>query len=79
MIEEHAGKAKEATRALIAVIKSCEGPYDERIMDPLNDFLSATADFKSYSLPEAKPPCKMVDPENVAELVDLLKNEARVL
>lgn len=36
-------------------------------------------DFMSFSLPEAKPPCKMVDPENVKELVDLLRNEAKVL
>lgn len=36
-------------------------------------------DFMSFSLPEAKPPCKMVEPENVAGLVDLLKNEAKVL
>jgi hypothetical protein len=47
MLEEKALKAKEATSALLTLIKSCEGPYDERIMDSLNDFLSATADFKS--------------------------------
>ncbi len=39
----------------------------------------ASSEFKSFSLPKAKPPCKMVDPENVSELVDLLKNEAKVL
>lgn len=47
------------------------------VVDPIE--AEVTTEFQSYSLPEAKPPCKMVDPENVAELVDLLKNEAKVL
>ncbi len=33
----------------------------------------------SFELPTPKPPCKMVDPGNVSELVDLLQNEAKVL
>ncbi|NCB07747.1 MAG: electron transfer flavoprotein beta subunit/FixA family protein [Bacteroidia bacterium] len=36
-------------------------------------------DFVSFELPKPKPPCKMVDAENVAELVALLQNEAKVL
>lgn len=32
-----------------------------------------------FELPKAKPPCKMVDPEQVKDLVDLLQNEAKVL
>jgi len=36
-------------------------------------------DFVKFELPAPKPPCKMVDAENVAELVDLLQNEAKVL
>jgi len=36
-------------------------------------------DFIQFELPAPKPPCKMVDAENVAELVDLLQNEAKVL
>ncbi len=39
----------------------------------------ALSKFISFSLPLAKPPCKMVDPDNVKELVDLLMNEAKVL
>jgi len=35
--------------------------------------------FTSFELPNPKPPCKMIDPENVKELVDLLQNEANVL
>ncbi len=36
-------------------------------------------DFVGFELPAPKPPCKMVDADNVAELVDLLQNEAKVL
>ena len=32
-----------------------------------------------YELPKPKPPCKMIDPENVQELVDLLQNEAKII
>ncbi|MBN2775816.1 MAG: electron transfer flavoprotein subunit beta/FixA family protein [Prolixibacteraceae bacterium] len=41
--------------------------------------ISANAEFKSFGLPQPKAPCKMVDPANVAELVSLLQNEAKVL
>lgn len=40
---------------------------------------SPLTEFESYELPQAKPPCKMIDPENVKELVDLLQNEAKVI
>ena len=36
-------------------------------------------EFVDYELPQAKPPCKMIDSENVQELVDLLQNEAKVI
>jgi electron transfer flavoprotein beta subunit len=35
--------------------------------------------YNNFSLPAPKPPCKMVDADNVGELVNLLKNEAKVL
>ena len=41
-----------------------------------NDALTA---FQSYSLPAAKTACKMIDPENMDELVELLHNEAKVI
>ena len=41
--------------------------------------VDALSDFVSFELPTPKPPCKMVDAENIAELVDLLQNEAKVL
>lgn len=36
-------------------------------------------EFVDFELPQAKPPCKMIDPEHVQELVDLLQNEAKVI
>ena len=36
-------------------------------------------EFASYELPAPKAACKMVDAENVKELVDLLKNEAKAI
>lgn len=36
-------------------------------------------EFVSYALPQAKAACKMVDPENMKELVNLLHTEAKVL
>ncbi len=41
--------------------------------------VESLTEFVAFELPAAKPPCKMVDAENVAELVDLLQNEAKVL
>ena len=41
-----------------------------------NDALTA---FETYSLPAAKTACKMIDPENMDELVQLLHNEAKVI
>lgn len=35
--------------------------------------------YEEYQLPEPKAPCRMVDADNVKELVDLLQNEAKVL
>lgn len=32
-----------------------------------------------YSLPDAKSECKYIDPENAAELINLLRNEAKVI
>lgn len=37
------------------------------------------ADYVGFELPQPKPPCKMVDAENVVSLVELLQNEAKVL
>lgn len=34
--------------------------------------------YEHFDLPQPKPPCKMIDPDNVKELVTLLQNEAKV-
>jgi electron transfer flavoprotein beta subunit len=39
----------------------------------------ALTEFVSYELPPAKAACRMVDADNVKELVDLLHNEAKVI
>ena len=36
-------------------------------------------EYDSFELPQPKPPCRMVNADNVEELVDLLQNEAKVL
>lgn len=50
---------------------------------PLNVVEGAAVDtlteFVSYELPQAKAACKLVDPENMKELVNLLHTEAKVI
>jgi electron transfer flavoprotein beta subunit len=50
---------------------------------PLQVVPAADADsftsFQDFALPEPKAPCKMVDADNVKELVNLLQNEAKAL
>lgn len=41
--------------------------------------VDALSDYVAFELPQPKPLCKMVEADNVAELVDLLQNEAKVL
>jgi len=45
---------------------------------PATDAESYTS-YKGFAMPEPKAPCKMVDADNVKELVNLLQNEAKVL
>lgn len=47
------------------------------VIEPVacNDLTS----FNSYTLPQAKTECKFIDPENMAELVNLLHSEAKVI
>jgi len=47
------------------------------VVEPLEK--DTFVEFMDYELPQAKPPCKMIDPENIQELVDLLQNEAKVI
>ena len=47
------------------------------VKDPVDN--TVQAEIANYELPPAKGAVKMIDAENVQELVDLLKNEAKVL
>ncbi len=47
------------------------------VIDPDSD--ETRTEVNNYELPPAKGDVKMIDPDNVQELVDLLKNEAKVI
>lgn len=68
--------------AIVPRIPSMRGIMQARTK-PLKVIEGAAADnlteFVDYELPPAKAACKMVDPENMKELVDLLHTEAKVL
>ena len=44
-----------------------------------NSAVESITEYVSYDLPEPKPACKMIDADNVKELVTLLKEEAKVI
>ena len=50
---------------------------------PLNVHEAVDADvlteYRNYELPQPKAKCKMIDPENVKELINVLHNEANVI
>lgn len=41
--------------------------------------IEALTEIVNFELPQAKPACKMIEPENLKELVSLLQNEAKVI
>ncbi|MCD6345838.1 MAG: electron transfer flavoprotein subunit beta/FixA family protein [Bacteroidales bacterium] len=43
------------------------------------DEIQVNTAMQTFELPKPNPPCRMVDPDNVKELVNLLQNEAKVL
>lgn len=47
------------------------------VVEPID--VQPLTEYVNYEMPQPKPPCKMVDAENVKELVDLLHNEAKVI
>lgn len=71
----HKGIAKEvriaAMRGIMMARKKALNVITPVSVEPLTEF-------ESFELPKPKPPCRMVDAGNVAELVDLLQNEAKV-
>ena len=78
---------------LPAVISCAKGMAEQRIPNmrgimaartkPLNVIaakeIATLTSYESYTLPEAKSACKMIDPENMDELVALLHQEAKVI
>lgn len=49
------------------------------IINPEENIVENDIKTISFEIPEQKSSCKMVDSENVSELIDLLQNEAKVL
>jgi len=90
---EIAGGVQVCEVTLPAVISCAKGMAEQRIPNmrgimaartkPLNVVapadVQALTSFESYDLPPAKADCKMIDPENMDELVNLLHNEAKVI
>lgn len=85
---------KENLEANLPLIAGCQEPIAEwkipnmrgimsarskpmNVVEPVSD--STQAETKSFALPPAKGSVKLVDKDNVGELVQLLKNEAKVL
>lgn len=79
--------------ALPAVVSCAKGMAEQRIPNmrgimaartkPLQVVapvaVEALTSYVSYSMPNAKSACKMIDPTNMDELVELLHNEAKVI
>lgn len=90
---EIVGGVQTVEFGLPAVISAAKGMAEQRIPNmrgimaartkPLNVVapadVSALTSFTSYAMPPAKSECKMIDPENMNELVELLHNEAKVI
>lgn len=47
------------------------------VVEPIE--METLTEFVKFEMPKPKPPCKMVDADNVKELVNLIQNEAKVL
>lgn len=90
---EVAGGVQTSEVTIPAVISCAKGMAEQRIPNmrgimaartksltviPPADIQALTT-FKMYDLPPAKAACKMIDPENMDELVSLLHNEAKVI
>jgi electron transfer flavoprotein beta subunit len=90
---EIVGGVQTVEVALPAVVSCAKGMAEQRIPNmrgimaartkPLNVIaptdIPALTSFVNYSLPPAKSQCKMIDPENMDELVQFLHNEAKVI
>ena len=85
---------KEKLEVTLPFIAGCQEPIAEwkipnmrgimsarskplKVVDPVDN--SAHTSIAAYELPPAKGTVKMIDADNVQELVDLLKNDAKVI
>ena len=85
---------KESIEVNLPLIAGCQEPIAEwkipnmrgimsartkplEVLDPIG--VDVATEVESFELPVEKSEVKMIDPENIGELVDLLKSEAKVL
>ncbi len=90
---EIAGGIEVVETGLPVVVSCAKGMAEQRIPNmrgimaartkPLQvvspESIDDLTSYVAYTLPPAKSACKMIDPSNMAELVDLLHNEAKVI
>lgn len=90
---EIAGGIEVVETGLPAVVSCAKGMAEQRIPNmrgimaartkPLQVVAPVSVEdmtsFVSYTMPNAKSACKMIDPSNMDELVELLHNEAKVI
>ncbi|TNE53695.1 MAG: electron transfer flavoprotein beta subunit/FixA family protein [Bacteroidetes bacterium] len=91
--QEITGGVQVVEVAMPAVVSCAKGMAEQRIPNmrgimearkkPLEVIqpaaCDAMTDFVSYAMPEAKKACRMIDPDNMDELVQLLHTEAKVI
>lgn len=91
--QEIAGGVQVVETTTPAVVSCAKGMAEQRIPNmrgimaartkPLNVIAPAAIDlltsYEAYTLPPAKSACKMIDPTNMDELVELLHSEAKVI
>ena len=85
---------KEALEVSLPFVAGCQEPIAEWKIPNMRGIMSArkkplqvlepvavegVTEYSSFELPAPKGDCKMVDADNMTELVSLLKNEAKVL
>ena len=85
---------KEYLEVTMPLVAGCQEPIAEWKIPNMRGIMSArtkplnvvepsgdeqNTQLEKFELPPAKGAVKMIDPENVSELVDLLKNEAKVI
>lgn len=93
-LEREIEGGKEVISAPLPLVVSCQQPMCEpripnmrgimtartkplQVVEPVE--ASPKANFESYSLPEKKSGVKLIDPDNAAELIRLLRYEAKVI